>query len=72
VHDAVLIEAPLNVLTETIAKTQRIMADASTTVLDGFRLRSDADTFIYPERYMDERGSRMWQAVTGILDELEP
>ena len=72
VHDAVLIEAPLNVLTETIAKTQRIMSDVSATVLDGFRLRSDADTFPYPERYMDERGSQMWQAVTGILDELEP
>ena len=68
VHDAVLIEAPLEFLPEIIRQTQQIMSDASATVLDGFRLRSDADIFFYPERYMDERGGQMWQTVSDIMD----
>ena len=67
VHDAVLIEAPLGDLTEIIQETQQIMSDVSAIVLDGFRLRSDADVFKYPERYMDERGSYMWQTIMNIL-----
>ena len=70
VHDAVLIEAPLGFLSEIIRQTQRIMADASAIVLGGFRLRSDAEVFRYPERYMDERGREMWDTVTGILAEI--
>jgi hypothetical protein len=71
VHDAVLIEAPLEFLSEIIRQTQQIMSGASATVLDGFRLRSDADVFCYPERYMDERGEQMWRTVSIILDEVE-
>ena len=70
VHDAVLIEAPLEFLPEIIRQTQQIMSDASAIVLDGFQLRSDADTYCYPERYMDERGSQMWQTVTNIIAEV--
>lgn len=72
VHDAVLIEAPLELLSEIIRQTQQIMSDVSATVLDGFRLRSDAEVFRYPERYMDDRGGKMWQTITIILDELAP
>lgn len=71
VHDAVLIEAPLEVLSEIISQTQQIMSDASAIVLDGFRLRSDADIFRHPERYVDERGCHMWQAVTDIMNGVE-
>jgi DNA polymerase I-like protein with 3'-5' exonuclease and polymerase domains len=71
VHDAVLIEAPLDVLDEHITATQQIMSDVSAIVLDGFRLRSDAEVFRYPERYRDERGEVMWQTVNQILDGLE-
>jgi hypothetical protein len=67
VHDAVLIEAPLESLAEVVRKTQQIMSDASAIVLDGFRLRSDAEVFRHPDRYMDERGRQMWQAVTRII-----
>lgn len=70
VHDAVLIEAPIEHFPEIIRQTQQIMSDTSATVLDGFRLRSDVETFPHPERYMDERGRRMWETVTAILDEV--
>jgi DNA polymerase-1 len=72
VHDAVLIEAPLDDLEQSISTAQAIMADASTIVLDGFRLRSGVEVFRYPEHYMDERGTKMWDTVQGILDELQP
>jgi hypothetical protein len=67
VHDAVLIEAPLEHLDEVVARTKAIMAGASSVVLDGFRLRSDAEIFRHPDRYSDPRGEHMWETVMGIL-----
>lgn len=63
VHDAILIEAPLESLDAVVAQTQAIMKQASATVLGGFTLESDAKIVRYPDRYMDERGSRMWNTV---------
>lgn len=54
VHDALLIEAPLEALDAAIATTQELSAQASEAVLDGFRLRSDAKVVRYPDGYMDE------------------
>lgn len=68
IHDAILIEAPLDELEETIRRTQSLMADASAIVLDGFRLRSDADIIKYPERYMDSRGKEMWHTIQNLLN----
>ncbi len=71
VHDAILIEAPLEQLDQVIEQTKMIMAEASAIVLDGFRLNSDADVICYPDRYSDERGVKMWETVTGILHQFE-
>ena len=71
IHDAVLIEAPLGELDETISKTQTIMADVSAFVLDGFRLSSDVDVIAYPNRYSDERGEVMWNTIVELALELE-
>jgi hypothetical protein len=70
VHDAVLIEGPLDSLPDIVSNAQRIMSEASAIVLGGFRLRSDAEVIAYPNRYQDERGVRMWQTVQKILAEL--
>ena len=67
VHDALLVEAPLTELDAVVAATQQAMSDASAVVLDGFRLRSDVKIVRYPDRYMDPRGERMWNAVWKIL-----
>jgi len=69
VHDAILIESPLPQLDEAIVEAQKAMTDASAEVLGGFRLRSDAKIFRYPDRYVDERGTRMWAEVWTILQE---
>lgn len=71
VHDALLIEAPVEQLASAIWTTQQAMRDASAAVLDGFELRSDVDVVRYPDRYVDERGEAMWETVMSILDEIE-
>ena len=72
IHDAILIEAPLDELDETVRMAQHLMSDASATVLGGFRLRSDAKVIRYPDRYMDERGAKMWNTIWSILEGFDP
>lgn len=67
VHDALLIEAPISQLSDTVTQMQSLMEDASAMVLDGFILRSDAKVIEYPDRYCDERGTNMWNIVTDLL-----
>ena len=69
VHDALLIEAPLDELDEAIAKTKLLMKESSRIVLDGFELGSEAQEFRYPDRYFDERGALMWQTVMRLMKE---
>lgn len=67
IHDAILIEAPLDDLRAAVEKTQELMAKASEIILGGFRLRSEAKMIRYPERFEDARGARMWETVWGII-----
>ena len=68
VHDALLIEAPLDQLDEAIAITKSLMQQASQIVLDGFALGSDVKEVRYPERYMDKRGAVMWGKVMRLIE----
>src|SRR5262249_41524246 len=70
VHDAILIEAPLERLEEDVARTQRAMAEASAAVLGGFELRSDAKLVRWPGHYSDPRGDSMWELVWGLIEQL--
>jgi hypothetical protein len=67
VHDALLIEAPLEKLDESITKSQRLMQEASRIVLDGFELNSDVKKICFPDRYMDKRGAVMWEKVMNLI-----
>jgi len=68
VHDAVLIEAPLDELGGRISQAQELMREASRQVLGDFELTTDADTYRYPERYRDEeRGGAFWDKVMSLL-----
>jgi DNA polymerase I len=70
IHDAVLICAPLENLDACISRTQHIMAEASRIVLDGVSLRTDAEIVRWPERYVDGRGTVMWETVMELLSEI--
>ncbi len=67
VHDALLIEAPLDRLDEVVAQAQDLMRQASRHVLGGFELSSDAKVVRYPDRYMDERGTTFWNTVMALI-----
>jgi DNA polymerase I len=68
VHDAVLICAPLERLEADVVRMQEAMREASRIVLDGFELGTDPQMVRYPNRYMDERGTTMWNRVMGLID----
>jgi len=67
IHDAILIEANADELEKHIEIAKQAMSDASALVLDGFRLRSDEKVVVYPDRYGDDRGKEMWDAVVSLL-----
>ena len=69
IHDALLLEAPIDRLDEEAAAVAEIMAQASEIVLGaGKRCRSDIKIVRYPDRFEDEaRGSVMFSRVMGLL-----
>jgi hypothetical protein len=70
VHDALLVEGPAGGIDAVVQATQAAMSEASELVLPDFPLRTDARVVRYPERYVDERGRRMWELVCGLLGDL--
>ncbi|MDP6590253.1 MAG: DNA polymerase [Alphaproteobacteria bacterium] len=66
IHDAVLIEAPLDELEAQTAAMQSCMAEASSLVLDGFELGSDAEYTRYPDAF-GKRQDPMWELVNGVI-----
>jgi len=72
VHDALLIEAPIDQIETDVAFLREIMRRASRVVLnptaDGtLELRTDFKIVRYPERYTDPRGDAIWADVLGLL-----
>ena len=71
IHDAFLVRFPLAEEIEVIAKTTKLMVDASEIVMGlGHACRVDADILRYPNRYMDERGEVMCSKVMNLLNTL--
>jgi DNA polymerase I-like protein with 3'-5' exonuclease and polymerase domains len=76
VHDAVLIEAPIDRIQRDVALAQNIMRRASRIVLNAdpagqIELRTDATIVKHPHHYTDKRGVEMWARVTELLAEFE-
>jgi len=69
VHDAILMEAPLETLERDVARLREIMTEAGRIVLDSFPVRTDAKVICCPDRYMDARGVAMWRMVNDLLDQ---
>lgn len=66
-HDALLIEAPLAEIDDVVAEAQRMMAEASAVVLDGFELRTSVRVAKAPERWSEPRGQAIWSAVQSAI-----
>jgi DNA polymerase I len=74
VHDAVLIEAPIERIEAEVALMQEIMRRASRIVLNAdasgtHELRTDYTIVRYPNRYTDKRGTAIWNQVMQLLSE---
>lgn len=67
IHDALLIEASLDELDDTIQATKEVMRWASQQVLGGFALEVDTSVIRYPDRFRPEGGESIWQLVCDLL-----
>jgi DNA polymerase I len=68
VHDALLIEAPIDLIGDAVATTRGAMAEAAAAVLGpGVAIETDVDIVRYPDRYSDPRGLVMWDRVMSLL-----
>jgi hypothetical protein len=67
VHDALLVEAPIDNLDATIDRTQAAMGAASRAVLGGLTLRSSVTRVVFPDRFADPRGADMFRTVLDVL-----
>jgi DNA polymerase I len=71
VHDAVVIQAPLDRLDQDIARMQALMTEAGRIVTGGLSVRTEATVVRWPDRYMDKRGKEMWARVMRLLGDCE-
>jgi DNA polymerase I len=74
VHDAVLIEAPIERIEADVALVREIMRRASRAMLNAdaagtHELRTDAKIIRYPGHYSDPRGAAIWDRVLQLLAE---
>src|SRR5262249_54059029 len=56
IHDALMVQGPVDSIEDVVAQTQAAMREASELVLPGFPLRTDVKITRHPDRYQDPRG----------------
>jgi hypothetical protein len=77
VHDALLIEAPIDQIDTAVETTREQMRKASLAVLHRkLEIRTDFQVVRYPERFRDPRGEEIWntlcELVPGLPHEVPP
>ncbi len=71
VHDAFLIEAPVDTIEHEVVRMQACMARASADVLEGFQLNTEVDVIRHPDRF-GGGANRMWQLATKFVTDPSP
>ncbi|MET4483146.1 DNA polymerase [Bradyrhizobium sp. F1.13.3] len=72
VHDAVLIESSIEQIDADVELMREIMMRASRVVLGaGYELRTGVDVVRYPDRFVDTRGTEMWNIVLRLLEQYQ-
>jgi DNA polymerase-1 len=70
IHDALLVEAPIDEIDTEVTRLKACMSEASEAVLGkGKACRVDASIVRYPDRYMDEDGQVMWGQIMALLEQ---
>lgn len=62
IHDALLIEAPIEKIDQDVKTAQFLMTKASEYVIN-YPIKTDAKIIRYPEHYTDPRGTVMWDSI---------
>ena len=73
IHDAILIEAPVDEIDAAVTAARAVMEEASREVLDGHTVPVDAEVVRWPDRYRPGEGRAMWERVlrlAGITEEV--
>jgi hypothetical protein len=70
VHDALLIEAPVDDIEAAAAETSALMTQASRIVLGGEPVRTDAKIIRHPDRYEEPRGGALWAEICRLVPPL--
>lgn len=68
IHDACVIEAPLQEIEQKVVDAQYIMETVSERVC-GERIRTEAVIVRYPDTYKDKRGQGMWDTIWQTIEE---
>jgi hypothetical protein len=68
IHDAFLIAAPLSLIDEHVALMRELMSKAGEVVTGGLPIRTEATIFRFPDRYVDARGTAMWNRVMDLMN----
>lgn len=71
IHDALLLEAPLDRLDEDISRLKGIMIAASEMVMGSMACRVDVEIVRHPDRYRDDSGGEMWDRAMSLLADAE-
>jgi DNA polymerase I-like protein with 3'-5' exonuclease and polymerase domains len=69
IHDAILIEAPIDRIEQDAAVAEVAMKEASREMFAGFEIKVDRKIVRWPDRYMDKRGVEVWRNISGLLTE---
>ncbi len=71
VHDAMLVQTPIDSIDEVREATLDCMREASSRVLGGPSLKVGVDPpVVYPDHYSDSRGGELWTKLMTILEEI--
>jgi hypothetical protein len=70
IHDALLVEGPLDDVEGFAAAADRAMGDAASIVLDGPRLGTDSKVTRWPDRFRDDDGWETWCRITEMVGPL--
>ncbi|GAH57245.1 unnamed protein product, partial [marine sediment metagenome] len=71
IHDAILVGSTIKNIDKTVKLAQECMEEASRKVL-GLTIKTDAEIIRYPDRYMDERGEKMWNDIFDSINNINP
>jgi DNA polymerase I-like protein with 3'-5' exonuclease and polymerase domains len=71
-HDAVMVQAPLDTLSQDIVLAREIMERVSLSFTRGLLVRTDARVLRPGERYLEPRGKRMWELMMSLLETNTP